>query len=124
MFCGGKPNSSANQINKIIPISILVEFYDKKWTLTLTDICVIITTTQGRIPLRHLVYRVHALPESMRSLVWDFGQLNPNVEELYTRQIVRRYVSRAFNSDMQSKTVNARYTRLTLLRRMITIVLV
>jgi len=48
----------------------------------------------GRIPLRHLVYRVHALPESMRSLVWDFGQLNPEVEELYTRQIVRRYVGR------------------------------
>ncbi|XP_078382607.1 E3 ubiquitin-protein ligase rnf213-alpha-like isoform X3 [Oculina patagonica] len=46
----------------------------------------------GQIPLRHLVYRVHALPESMRSLVWDFGQLNPEVEELYTRQIVGRYV--------------------------------
>ena len=57
------------------------------------DIIVIISTTQGQIPLRHLVYRVHALPESMRSLVWDFGQLNPEVEELYTRQIVRRYVS-------------------------------
>ena len=48
----------------------------------------------GKIPLRHLVYRVHAIPESMRSLVWDFGQLNPEVEELYTQQIVRRYVSR------------------------------
>ncbi|KAJ7339358.1 hypothetical protein OS493_005752 [Desmophyllum pertusum] len=46
----------------------------------------------GRIPLRHLVYRVHPLPESMRSLVWDFGQLAPEVEELYTRQIVGRYV--------------------------------
>ena len=64
----------------------------------------IISITQGRIPLRHLVYRVHALPESMCSLVWDFGQLNPNVEELYTRQIVQRYVSRAFNGDMQNKT--------------------
>ena len=45
--------------------------------------------------MRHLVYRVHALPESMRSLVWDFGQLNAEVEELYTRQIVRRFVSRS-----------------------------
>ena len=44
--------------------------------------------------MRHLVYRVHALPESMRSLVWDFGQLNAEVEELYTRQIVGKYVSR------------------------------
>ena len=85
---------------------ILVEFYDKIWTVTLTDIYVIISITQGRIPLRHLVYRVHALPMSMRSLVWDFGQLNPNVEELYTRQIVRRYVSRAYNGHMQNKTVN------------------
>ena len=45
--------------------------------------------------MRHLVYRVHALPQSMRSLVWDFGQLNAEVEELYTRQIVRRFVSRS-----------------------------
>ena len=97
----------------------LVEFYDKKWTVTLIDIFVIISLTQGRIPLRHLVYRVHALPESMRSLVWDFGQLNPKVEELYTRQIVRRYVSSAFNGDMQNKTVNTHLTRLTCLRRII-----
>ena len=47
----------------------------------------------GRIPLRHLVYRVHSLPESMRPLVWDFGQLKPEIEELYTRQIVSRFVS-------------------------------
>lgn len=87
--------------------------------MTLIDIFVIFSITQGRIPLRHLVYRVHALPESMRSLVWDFGQLNPKVEELYTRQIVRRYVSSAFNGDMQNKTVNAHLTRLTCLRRMI-----
>ena len=47
----------------------------------------------GRIPLRHLVYRVHSLPESMPPLVWDFGQLKPEIEELYTRQIVSRFVS-------------------------------
>ncbi|KAK3715936.1 hypothetical protein QZH41_016501 [Actinostola sp. cb2023] len=47
----------------------------------------------GRVPLRHLVYRVHALPESMCSLIWDFGQLKPEVEVLYARQIVRRHVS-------------------------------
>ena len=48
---------------------------------------------EGHIPLRHLVYRVHALPESMRPLVWDFGQLKPEIEELYIRQIVTRFVS-------------------------------
>ncbi|XP_077862842.1 E3 ubiquitin-protein ligase rnf213-alpha-like [Saccoglossus kowalevskii] len=37
----------------------------------------------GRIPLRQLVYRVQALPPSMLPLVWDFGQLNSEVEELY-----------------------------------------
>ena len=47
----------------------------------------------GRIPLRHLVYRVHSLPASMRPLVWDFGQLKPEVEQLYTCQIVHRFVS-------------------------------
>ncbi|CAH3163087.1 unnamed protein product, partial [Porites evermanni] len=46
----------------------------------------------GEIPLRQLVYRVHALPESMRSLVWDFGRLQPDVEEKYICQIVKRYV--------------------------------
>ncbi|RMX46188.1 hypothetical protein pdam_00007847 [Pocillopora damicornis] len=46
----------------------------------------------GHIPLRHLVYRVHALPGSMRPLIWDFGQLKPDVERLYTNQIVSRYI--------------------------------
>lgn len=47
----------------------------------------------GHIPLRHLVYRVHALPGSMRPLIWDFGQLKPDVERLYINQIVSRLVS-------------------------------
>ena len=45
----------------------------------------------GSIPLRQLVYRVHPLPESMRPLVWDFGQLTDHAEELYTMQIVKRF---------------------------------
>ena len=47
----------------------------------------------GRIPMRQLVYRVHALPQSLLPLVWDFGQLNADVERLYIKQIVNRYVS-------------------------------
>ncbi|XP_035389185.1 E3 ubiquitin-protein ligase rnf213-alpha-like isoform X2 [Electrophorus electricus] len=46
----------------------------------------------GSIPLRQLVYRVHALPPSMIPLVWDFGQLNDDTEELYIHQIVRSVV--------------------------------
>ena len=46
----------------------------------------------GHIPLRQLVYRVHALPESMKALVWDFGRLDQNIERLYIRQIVSRHV--------------------------------
>jgi len=46
----------------------------------------------GRIPMRHLVYRVQALPQSMLPLVWDFGQLSTDVEKLYIRQMVLRYV--------------------------------
>ena len=48
---------------------------------------------QGHIPLRQLVYRVHPLPESMKPLVWDFGQLNEFTEQAYARQIIMRYVS-------------------------------
>jgi len=44
----------------------------------------------GRIPMRHLVYRVQALPQSMLPLVWDFGQLNQEVETLYIRQMVNK----------------------------------
>ena len=47
----------------------------------------------GRVPMRRLVYRVQPLPQSMLPLVWDFGQLNTAVEELYIRQMVIRYVS-------------------------------
>ena len=47
----------------------------------------------GHIPLRRLVYRVHDLPESMKALVWDFGQLNPAIERLYVKQIVSRHVT-------------------------------
>ncbi|XP_042525946.1 E3 ubiquitin-protein ligase RNF213 [Dipodomys spectabilis] len=47
----------------------------------------------GSIPLRQLVYRVHALPPSLIPLVWDFGQLNDTAEKLYIRQIVQRLVS-------------------------------
>lgn len=67
-------------------------------------IIVIIICLTGSIPLRHLVYRVHALPESMRSLVWDFGSLQPDVEERYIRQIVGRYV-RKFNLQRRSTSV-------------------
>ncbi|XP_040200941.1 E3 ubiquitin-protein ligase RNF213 isoform X4 [Rana temporaria] len=44
----------------------------------------------GSIPLRQLVYRVHALPPSMMPLVWDFGQLNNETEKKYIQQIVLR----------------------------------
>ncbi|XP_072046322.1 E3 ubiquitin-protein ligase rnf213-alpha-like [Amphiura filiformis] len=47
----------------------------------------------GTIPLRELVYRVQALPPSMLPLVWDFGQLNAEIEAKYIRQIVQRYVN-------------------------------
>ena len=42
----------------------------------------------GKIPLRHLVYRVLDLPPSMRPLVYDFGQLNLETEKDYIWQIV------------------------------------
>ncbi|KAF7645355.1 hypothetical protein LDENG_00206190 [Lucifuga dentata] len=46
----------------------------------------------GKVPLRQLVYRVHPLPPSMASLVWDFGQLSDSTELSYIRQIVQKTV--------------------------------
>lgn len=56
----------------------------------------------GRVPMRHLVYRVQPLPQSMLPLVWDFGQLNTCVEELYIHQMVRRFVSEYSSADCNS----------------------
>lgn len=47
----------------------------------------------GKVPLRQLVYRVHPLPPSMVSLVWDFGQLSDVTELSYIRQIVQKKVA-------------------------------
>ena len=47
----------------------------------------------GYIPMRQLVYRVQALPQSILPLVWDFGQLSAEVEYLYIEQMVHRCVS-------------------------------
>ena len=58
----------------------------------------VLVTFAGQIPMRQLVYRVHALPQSLLPLVWDFGQLNADVERLYIKQIVNRYVSTILNT--------------------------
>ncbi|XP_060084373.1 E3 ubiquitin-protein ligase rnf213-alpha-like [Ylistrum balloti] len=50
------------------------------------------TDKLGRVPLRRLVYRVQPLPQSLLPLVWDFGQLDTRIEELYIRQMVLRYI--------------------------------
>lgn len=42
--------------------------------------------------MRHLVYRVQPLPQSLLHLVWDFGQLSIDVEKLYIKQMVQRCV--------------------------------
>ncbi|XP_069374050.1 E3 ubiquitin-protein ligase rnf213-beta isoform X2 [Paralichthys olivaceus] len=47
----------------------------------------------GKVPLRQLVYRVHPLPPSMASLVWDFGQLSDSTEHSYIKQIVQKKVA-------------------------------
>lgn len=46
----------------------------------------------GKVPLRQLVYRVHPLPPSMASLVWDFGQLSDSTELSYIKLIVQKKV--------------------------------
>uniref|UniRef100_A0A674GXD4 RING-type E3 ubiquitin transferase n=1 Tax=Taeniopygia guttata TaxID=59729 RepID=A0A674GXD4_TAEGU len=59
----------------------------------------------GSIPLRQLVYRVHALPPSMIPLVWDFGQLNNCMEKMYIQQIVQRVAEQLPMAGDEVKTV-------------------
>ena len=52
----------------------------------------------GDLPMRHLVYRVQPLPGSMLPIIWDFGQLNDDIETLYISQIVnKRFKANAVN---------------------------
>ena len=53
------------------------------------------------IPLRELVYRVMEIPPSLFPLVWDFGQLSPDIEHKYIQQIVRKHLH---NSHVESYT--------------------
>ncbi|KAG3268325.1 hypothetical protein H1C71_021321 [Ictidomys tridecemlineatus] len=59
----------------------------------------------GSIPLRQLVYRVHALPPSLIPLVWDFGQLNDTSEKLYIQQIVQRLVDHVRISEGETRVI-------------------
>ena len=61
----------------------------------------------GNIPLRELVYRVVELPKSLRPLVWDFGQLNSDVEKSYIKEIIIKQLensqSNIFNQDLVNR---------------------
>jgi hypothetical protein len=46
----------------------------------------------GHIPMRQLVYRVQPLPASFLPLVWDFGQLNNDVEQVYIKQMLKKAI--------------------------------
>ncbi|XP_052224866.1 E3 ubiquitin-protein ligase rnf213-alpha-like [Dreissena polymorpha] len=46
----------------------------------------------GRIPMRRLVYRVQPLPHSLLPMVWDFGQLDESVEQLYIKQMIKQLI--------------------------------
>ena len=46
--------------------------------------------TLGDVPLRHLVYRVHPLPQSFFPYVWDFGTVGKVNEAKYIERMVIR----------------------------------
>lgn len=53
--------------------------------------------------MRHLVYRVQPLPQSLLPLVWDFGSLQSkdshnNTEQAYIKQIVTKFIVGYFDS--------------------------
>ncbi|XP_021359260.1 E3 ubiquitin-protein ligase rnf213-alpha-like isoform X2 [Mizuhopecten yessoensis] len=69
------------------------------------------TDKLGHIPMRHLVYRVHPLPHSMLPLVWDFGQLNQDMERQYITQMVAKQtplqISGRANTASQIRRISA-----------------
>ena len=46
----------------------------------------------GRVPMRHLVYRVQPLPPSLFSLVYDFGQIDSQTEMQYIEKMSSKKV--------------------------------
>jgi hypothetical protein len=42
------------------------------------------------VPLRHLVYRVHKLPPSLRTYIYDFGSLTSTVEQVYIKLKIQK----------------------------------
>uniref|UniRef100_A0A1I8JCI2 CULLIN_2 domain-containing protein n=1 Tax=Macrostomum lignano TaxID=282301 RepID=A0A1I8JCI2_9PLAT len=52
--------------------------------------------------MRHLVYRVNPLPESILDLVWDFGRLRDTDEEQYIKRMLRDQLP-----EMESVLLNA-----------------
>ena len=54
--------------------------------------------TLDGIPLRHLVYRVSKLPDTMLHHIWDFGALTEKVEGMYIESIVNSESSLKANS--------------------------
>lgn len=86
-------------------IQLLQEsFYNN---MMLDDHCCAFTNyfIEGQIPMRHLVYRVQALSQSLLPLVWDFGTLKSappqedgqpqpgDVETRYIEQMIVKFVS-------------------------------
>lgn len=67
----------------------------------------------GRIPLRHLVYRVNPLPMSLQQHVFDFGRLNSDIEAQYTQSIVQRHVPDATHATLLTRCLflSQRYMR-------------
>ena len=70
-----------------------------KWRgwITLLEVTECYPHYVGQIPMRHLVYRVQPLPQSLLPLVWDFGTLqshgsNGNIEKEYISRIIQKYL--------------------------------
>lgn len=65
----------------------------------------------GDLPMRHLVYRVQPLPASMLPIIWDFGQLNDDIERLYISQIVNQ----RFKANNYANNVNLNQNQINLI---------
>ncbi|CAD7957715.1 unnamed protein product [Amoebophrya sp. A120] len=59
---------------------------------------------QELIPIRHLVYRVHPLPPSLRIHIYDFGCLSEESEASYIQLLVRRELEKTQKQSLLAAT--------------------
>lgn len=87
---------ASDRTNDRLGMQIYVLWFSNFWNWAIVDKNVFKILYQcvflGRVPMRHLVYRVQPLPPSLFSLVFDFGQIDSQTEMQYIEKMSSKKV--------------------------------